>query len=538
MEPMKIGTRLRLGFALTLLLLIAVALLGLRHMARMQERIDDITSVNNVKTQLASTMRETVFERMIALRNMALIGGLSYLQPEADHIKAQAARYQEVERQLEGLLAGDASSAQEKTLLKQIRQHEQAAQPWIAKTIGLAFAAENDQIYTLLVEKLLPAQTRWMAALEQLIELERRDSRLAAAEARQGYLHARMLMLGIGGFAVFAGLAVSFALTRHLLMELGGEPAYAAGIAGQTAAGNLAGRIDLMRGDRSSLLFAMKTMRANLAGLVGKVRGNADTIAGVSEDIARSSRDLLTGTQEQSAALEVTTSAMAQFVVQVKDSGEQARHADVLAGSASAVAQRAGEVITQVIRTMEAIKLSSHRIADITGVIDGIAFQTNILALNAAVEAARAGEHGRGFAVVAAEVRNLAQRSATAAREIGDLIGESVRRADAGSKFVGEAGSTMHEVVASVASVTGLIGQISAAARAQAHGIEQVSSAIGRMEQITRFNVELVDQVSDAASNMQAIAGELTRVVSVFKLEEDAVQVAVAPTMVLARKPS
>ncbi|MFS2024940.1 methyl-accepting chemotaxis protein [Massilia sp. CT11-137] len=433
---MKIGTRPRLGFALMLVLLIAIAMLGLQHMERMQKRIDDITSVNNVKTQLASTMRETVFERMIALRNMALIGGLSYLQPKADNIDAQSAKYYQAERHLERLVTALPASAQEKALLKQIGLYVQAAQPWIAKTTGLAFAAENDQIYTLLVENLLPAQTHWMAALRQLIELEQRESRLAADEALQGYLRARALMLGIGGFAVLVGLAVSFALTRHLLRELGGEPIYAAGIAGQTAAGNLAGKVDLARGDKSSLLFAMKTMRENLAALVGNVRGNADKIAGISAGIAQSSRDLLMGTEEQRRALDLTTSAMTQFVALVKDSGEQAWHADVLAGSASDVAQRAGEVSAQVIRTMEAIKVSSHPIKDITGVIYGIAFQTNILALNAAVEAARAGEHGRGFAVVAAEVHNLAQRSATAAREISDLIGESVMCADSGSKFV------------------------------------------------------------------------------------------------------
>jgi methyl-accepting chemotaxis protein len=256
---LSIGARLRLGFALIQLLLVILTILGLHHMAQMQERIDEITWVNSVKTQLAGAMRDTVFERMIALRNMALIGSMSYLQPEADNIDAQAKAYKDAERKLEDMLSASDASPREKGLLQKIRQHESAAQPWIAKITQLAFGAESDQIYTVLVDQLLPAQRQWTAALRELTLLEQEENTHAAQQAQTAYRDARLLMLGIGALAILAGLAVSFLLTRNLLGQLGGEPACAA---------------DIAAGDSSSLLFAMKTMRDNLAELVGKVRGN------------------------------------------------------------------------------------------------------------------------------------------------------------------------------------------------------------------------------------------------------------------------
>lgn len=519
---MKIGTRLRLGFALVLLLLVIVAMLGLRHMAAMQERIEGITRINNAKTQLASVMRDTVFERMIALRNMALIGSMSYMQPEADHIRTQAMRYRDAERRLTGMLRRDSgASRQELAVLDIIHRHEAVAQRWISRTVELALSAEADQIYGLLINDLLPAQTGWMAALDQLIAVEQAQNSLAAEDALRAYVDARNLMLGFGAAAVLTGLLVSFVLTRSLLRQLGGEPAYAAGIAGQIAAGDLTGDIDIHSRYRASLLFAMKTMRQDLSGLVRKVRANADKIAEASAGTAANSGELSNSITESKGALEETAAGLEQLTGIVKGNADNAVRGSELSASASEVVQQGGRAVLQVVHSMDAIRTSAMRISDIIGVIDGIAFRTKILALNAAVEAAHAGEQGRGFAVVAAEVGDLAERSAIAAKEIKALIGESVEQVSTGRMLAGLAGTTMGDVHISVKRLTDIVVEIAAASGAQSIGIDQVNLSLARMSQINRRNVALVDHVSSAAHAMQAHADDLAAAVGVFRLDVD-----------------
>ncbi|MTV41089.1 methyl-accepting chemotaxis protein [Duganella radicis] len=525
---LTIGTRLRLGFSLVLLLLVVVVALGLRHMMAMQQRIEDITLINNSKTRLAGVMRETVFERMVALRNMALIGSMAYLQPEADHIQAQARRYRDAEHKLNDMLDNAREvSRQERLILDKIRQHEAVAQRWIARTMELAMGAESDQIYALLINDLLPAQTGWMAELGRLAAVEEEQSRQAAHEALQAYVAARNLMIGFGVAAVLIGLMVSFGLTRGLLRQLGGEPAYAAEIATRTAAGDLSGDIAVRAADQTSLLLAMKTMRRDLAELVGNVRTNADSIAEASSQVAAHSQQLSSGISEQSRALDETATGLRGLTAMVKHNAEHAQRGETLSGTASAVASQGGEVVLQVVRTMEAIRASAGRMADIIGVIDGIAFQTNILALNAAVEAARAGEQGRGFAVVASEVRNLAQRSALAAKEIKVLINDSVSQVHAGNKLVGLAGSTMNDVLASVSEVNNIVVEIVAASHAQSLGIDQVNRSLERMGLVVHRTTSLVDQVGGAAVDMRTRAVALTAAMGVFKLDVPTPRVAV-----------
>jgi methyl-accepting chemotaxis protein len=309
-------------------------------------------------------------------------------------------------------------------------------------------------------------------------------------------------------------------ITRGLLKQLGGEPDYTAKIAGSIAHGDLSIAIDTADSDRGSLLVEMKEMRNSLVNIVGQVRVGTETIGTASREIAAGNIDLSSRTEMQASSLEKTASAMEVLTSTVKQNADNAREANYLAATASDVARKGGDVVSQVVDTMGSINASANKIVDIIGVIDGIAFQTNILALNAAVEAARAGEQGRGFAVVASEVRNLAQRSAAAAKEIKTLIGDSVEKVERGSKLVGQAGVTMDEVVASVKRVTDIMSEIANASQEQSAGIEQVNLSIIEMDSMTQQNAALVEEAAAAAQSLQDQASELAHVVSIFKLVE------------------
>ncbi|PKB21011.1 methyl-accepting chemotaxis protein [Janthinobacterium sp. 64] len=362
------------------------------------------------------------------------------------------------------------------------------------------------------------------------LSLQKEERAKAAAEQASGVFQASrsfMIALVLGSMA--AGLALGALITRGLTRQLGGEPAYAVRIAGAIAEGDLTIDIRTASHDSTSLLFAMKAMRDKLVGIVSQVRAGTDTIHTASSEIAQGNLDLSSRTEEQASSLEETASSMEQLTSAVRQNADNARQANALAGAASDVAGKGGAVVGQVVQTMDSINASSRKIVDIISVIDSIAFQTNILALNAAVEAARAGEEGRGFAVVAAEVRNLAQRSASAAKEIKTLIGDSVEQVEIGSRLVHDAGKTMDEVVASVRQVADIMQEITAASAEQSAGIEQVNQAVLQMDQVTQQNAALVEEAAAAAESLQDQAQILTELVGVFRLHAQAQQLAVAP---------
>ncbi|WP_144137708.1 methyl-accepting chemotaxis protein [Paraburkholderia sp. BCC1884] len=327
------------------------------------------------------------------------------------------------------------------------------------------------------------------------------------------------------GMLVVLGVLVSFVasrVVRNVSRSIGGEPSAAARIAMQIARGDLATRIELSRADTSSLLFSLREMRNQLATTVARIKTSAETITVASKEIAAGNLDLSSRTEEQAASLQETAASMDELTKTVTQNADNAATASQLATDASSIAARGGQVVNDVVEKMAGITDSSRKIGEIISVIEGIAFQTNILALNAAVEAARAGEEGRGFAVVAGEVRNLAQRSATAAKEIKVLIDQSVAQVGEGSTLAGKAGNTIGEVVDAVRRVTAIMNEISAASRAQSSGIGEVNLAIRQMDDVTQRNAALVEQAAAAAGSLDEQTERLRTAVSVFKVEQPA----------------
>ena len=534
---MKVGVRLGLGFALVLVLLVIVTVVGILRMAQIQNRLDHVVNVNNVVTRLVVDMRNNVSERVTSLRTLTLMTDPADMEPELNRFKEQTAKYDALQQKLAAKFSEEALP-EEKSLLNQVKEAESAAMPAIAKASALYLANNAMDATRVMVKEIRPAQKKWLDGLDQLGKLEDKLNAQSQVDAEAAFASARNFMLVLLALAVTLGILAATIITRGLLKQLGGEPDYTAKIAGSIAEGDLSIAIDTKSSDRGSLLIEMKQMRNSLVDIVSQVRRGTHTITTASREIAAGNTDLSSRTELQASSLEKTASAMEELTSTVKQNADNAREANHLAATASDVARKGGDVVSQVVGTMGEINSSASKIADIIGVIDGIAFQTNILALNAAVEAARAGEQGRGFAVVASEVRNLAQRSAAAAKEIKQLIGDSVEKIGRGSKLVGEAGETMDEVVASVKRVTDIMSDIASASAEQSAGIEQVNLSIIEMDGMTQQNAALVEEAAAAFQSLQDQAAELQRVVSIFKLaegEEPVVVDAPAPAAVANR---
>ena len=535
---MKVGVRLGLGFALVLVLLVIVTVVGILRMAQIQNRLDHVVNVNNVVTRLVVDMRNNVSERVTSLRTLTLMTDPADMEPELNRFKEQTAKYDALQQKLAAKFSEEALP-EEKSLLNQVKEAEGAAMPAIAKASALYLANNAMDATRVMVKEIRPAQKKWLDGLDQLGKLEDKLNAQSQVDAEAAFASARNFMLVLLALAVTLGILAATIITRGLLKQLGGEPDYTAKIAGSIAEGDLSIAIDTKSSDRGSLLTEMKQMRNSLVDIVSQVRRGTHTITTASREIAAGNTDLSSRTELQASSLEKTASAMEELTSTVKQNADNAREANHLAATASDVARKGGDVVSQVVGTMGEINSSASKIADIIGVIDGIAFQTNILALNAAVEAARAGEQGRGFAVVASEVRNLAQRSAAAAKEIKQLIGDSVEKIGRGSKLVGEAGETMDEVVASVKRVTDIMSDIASASAEQSAGIEQVNLSIIEMDGMTQQNAALVEEAAAAFQSLQDQAAELQRVVSIFKLaegEEQAIVDAPAPAAATASR--
>lgn len=517
---MTVRTRIWAGFALVLSMMIVLTIIGIAQVNSISKGLTTIGDVNSVKQRYAINFRGSVHDRAIALRDVIFVPTEAELQPVLEKIASLSADYEKSAGPLDKMFSERTDiSSEEKQILASIKETEARTLPLIKKVVELRRAGESEQAKQIMLADARPAFVEWLGRINKLIDFEENLNRSESASARGTASGFQTLMMIMCFGALIVGAVVATLITRSIMKALGGEPSKASAIARSIASGDLSVIISLDSRDQTSVLSAMKEMRDSLVSIVGRVRSATESISTGSSEIASGNLDLSQRTEQQASSLEKTTTSMEELTATVKQNADNARQANKLAVTASGVAVKGGEVVAQVVDTMGSINDSAKKIVDIIAVIDGIAFQTNILALNAAVEAARAGEQGRGFAVVASEVRNLAQRSAAAAKEIKTLIGDSVEKVDAGSKLVAEAGSTMGEIVGSVKRVTDIMAEIMAASQEQSAGIEQVNQAIGQMDQVTQQNAALVEEAAAAAESMQEQADQLAQTVAIFKLD-------------------
>jgi methyl-accepting chemotaxis protein len=511
----KEGIGLRLGgaFGVLTLVLLGSEIFGVTRLASLNSSINLIeqqaqAEVLSVKLIAQAHERAGVLGRAVMADSVDLIQ--SSLK-EAEELRADSSA-------TKAALAGVMTSEGERELLKAVVAAEAGYLSNLDKVTAAIKGGDTDAARIALNDKqLLNALTRYLGALSKLEAHERKAMESATVLAADSYENSRNLLLGIALLATGLAAALGWRITRGLTRPA----AEAVAVATRIAAGDLTLDVTTDRRDEMGrILIAMQAMQESLRDVVGGVRRSSHSIATASSEIAQGNQDLSQRTEQQSSALEETAASMAQLGTTVKQNADNAKQASQLAQGASTVAVKGGEVVGQVVQTMKGITDSSKKIADIIGVIDGIAFQTNILALNAAVEAARAGEQGRGFAVVASEVRSLAQRSATAAKEIKSLIGDSVERVEQGTTLVDQAGTTMTEVVTSIKRVTDIMREISAASTEQSTGVAQVGDAVSRMDQTTQQNSALVEESAAAAESLSAQAQELVQAVAVFKLDQ------------------
>jgi len=517
-KNLRLGARLMLAFSTLILLSAVVAAFGIHGLFRLD-------SVNN------------------SLYQNELLG-VSYVK-EANINLIYAARAR-------GNFALATSDAERQAARQTFQGSVDAMRSWLDKARPLFYTPQGQEQFNKVeatIKVWLPAASAYLAAAsakevlkadadiakldlavkqanktvdEELTALTKLKEENGAKAAQDGTAMFKFVSLVMGILTIASavcGVVIGVLITRRITRSLGGEPSDVADVANAVAAGNLTTRIDTSRATPGSVVTAMDHMQQSLRKVVSQVRSSSDSIATGSSQIATGNADLSQRTEEQASNLQQTAASMEQLTATVKTNADTARQATQLAGTARDAASQGGVVVGQVVRTMEGITSSSKKIADIIGVIDGIAFQTNILALNAAVEAARAGEQGRGFAVVASEVRTLAQRSAAAAKEIKGLITESVEKVEAGSQQVGEAGRTMDDIVSQVRRVSDLIGEISSATQEQTQGISQIGDAVGQLDQVTQQNAALVEESAAAADSLNQQASRLVEAVSIFTLD-------------------
>ena len=517
LRKLHIGTRLGLGFGIILLILVLALVAGGVLNANNKRTLRSGLEAADGKATLAISMKIALLQGGISMRNIGLQSDVALMQKDEQKVKLNQKLYAEALDRLSSFGLSDA----EKKILADIAATEAEIAPLLKEAIGQALAFNAEEAIKVIATGIDPLNQKALAEISKLVEVQQ----AASQQVMLGSVTAddRLLTLQIisGAIALALGIALAWTITHSIADPL----RQAVGIARKVADGELTSRTEPIVGqdEISELLSALQDMNSSLLTIVGNVRTGTDTIMDVSKEIAMGNSDLSSRTESQASSLEETAASMSLLTETVRQNAENARQANQLVISASDFAVKGGNVVDQVVHTMSSITESSRKIVDIIGVIDGIAFQTNILALNAAVEAARAGEQGRGFAVVAAEVRNLAQRSAGAAKEIKSLIGDSVDKVDAGSKLVDEAGKTMHEIVSSVKHVAHIISEITAASQEQSAGIAEVNQAVTQMDEMTQQNAALVEQAAAAAESMQGQASSLSQAVSVFKLEAGSV---------------
>jgi len=512
-KNMKMASKLALGFGLTGLILVLISTLSIVRFKSLGETVNLVIHDRYAKVEMVFQIHEHQNLQARYLRN-AILSAKNPEQMESwlTKVEQEAAGNAELIEKLTPLILSP-KGLELFGQLKSFREPYALSRAELVKTLR---SGKVDEASDYLLNQFQKPQLDYFHAAEALIKYQEDLMRTDSAQMEADIANAVALTAGLTLVALGIALLISVFITRSITAPV----SQAVEIATSVSQGNLSTSIEVHGTDETGqLLTALKNMQTELVRLVRHVRQSSNTVANASAEIAQGNQDLSARTSSQASTLEETAATMEELSSQVKNNADNARQANQMAASASSVAARGGEVVGRVVDTMKEINESSRKIADIIGVIDSIAFQTNILALNAAVEAARAGEQGRGFAVVASEVRSLAGRSAAAAKEIKTLINTSVERVEHGAALVDDAGTTMTEVVSSIRRVSDLVGEISSASDEQAAGAAQIGEAVTEMDQVTQQNAALVEEMAAAASSLKGQAHDLVEVVSVFELD-------------------
>jgi len=509
---MKVGTRLGIGFGIVVMLLIGMTLFGVNRMSSLNDGTSLLVNDRYPKVVLANEILDGINFNALAMRNLLITEDPEKIKAALSEIKSNVTRVGEKIAQLDKTI----STEKGKQVFNEVKEARSKYVVTQNEYLKLISEGKKQEAGEYLLSSVVQAQTAYFSQVQNLIALIGTIMVKSGEDAEKNYQNSRNMLSGIAIIAILLACGFAYWTTRSITRPLN----QAVQIARTIADGDLTSKIQVESSDETGqLLQALKDMNSSLVRIVAQVRTGTDTIASASTQIAAGNLDLSSRTEEQASSLEETAASMEELTSTVKQNADNARQANQLAAEASDVAIKGGEVVSEVVSTMSSINNSSKKVVDIISVIDGIAFQTNILALNAAVEAARAGEQGSGFAVVASEVRNLAQRSAAAAKEITVLIGDSVDQVSAGTLLVNKAGTTMSEVVNSVRRVTDIMAEITAASHEQSTGIEQVNQAIAQMDEVTQQNAALVEEAAAAAASLEDQASNLSELVDVFRID-------------------
>ena len=514
LETMKIRGLLALGFGAVLALMLVLVAVALSTTHTANEMTHQLTRDGLRKSNLLQEWKAVIEVNAARTIAVARADDPATEQFFLDAVNKSSERANQLQKEVQEAMAKDPEGQR---LFERIVASREAYRKARAEAFRQKKEGQLESAARFFETEMMPKVSDYVGSLEAMVAYQKRAV-ASQGEAIDAYVDtSRTLQLALSAAAVATGLAFAVLITRAIARPLQG----ALDVARQVARGDLSGRIEADAcNETGQLMAALKEMRDSLRGIVGEVRRGTDTIASASQQISGGNLELSARTEQQASSLEETAASMEELTSTVRQNADHAQQANALARAASTSAARGGETVGEVVQTMADISSASHKIGEIVGVIDGIAFQTNILALNAAVEAARAGEQGRGFAVVASEVRALAQRSATAAREIKLLIGGSAGKVEEGSRLVAQAGATMEEIVAGIAGVSTIMAEIAAASGEQSLGIEQVNQAVTQMDQVTQENAALVEEAAAASDALREQAHALSQLVSTFRLDE------------------